>query len=248
MNKIKVGDYLNQAFDGFKENWKPITVVSLIFTLIPYALMFGMAFIIINMVEGMELGEKSGLPTIGPNIAMLVLIYAVMIIGILVIAIFMNGFYKMALKIYSGEKAEIKDFFLDSKTYLRLLCCGFMIVLGTFIGCLLCYIPGLIVAFLCIYACLEVISNPDISPWQAIMNSATLAKKYLEASLICYIVSSLIAVLLAYTGFGFILAYPAQFLVITAVYLRIKELEKAESQAQATEPISAPEPENYTEN
>ena len=117
MQEIDFQDLLIDAWNKFKERWKPLCLASLLGYFIPFVAFFTMYFVILFGV--MRYQEQPELSTLMP-------IFIGCPIFCVILFLFAVGTENYCMKICRGQNPEIKDFFLSGKTYLRIIVASFL--------------------------------------------------------------------------------------------------------------------------
>ncbi|GAB3252933.1 hypothetical protein [Nocardioides dilutus] len=134
-------------------------------------------------------------------------------VGLLVVAaqVFGAGFLRGALGVTQGRPFEARDV-LRTEGLGRIVTTGLVIAGGTFLGSLLCYLPGLAVAFLTQWSLFFVIDRGH-GPREAIRASVDLVRSRLTESLVWFVLAGLVvAAGAALCGVGLLLALPVVLL------------------------------------
>jgi uncharacterized membrane protein len=134
-------------------------------------------------------------------------------VGLLVLAaqVLGAGFLRGALGVTEGRPFEVRDV-LRTEGIGRIVTTGLVIAAGTFLGSLLCYLPGLAVAFLTQWSLYFVIDR-GLGPGAAIRASVDLVTSRLTESLVWFVVGGLVvAAGAALCGVGLLVALPVVLL------------------------------------
>jgi uncharacterized membrane protein len=134
-------------------------------------------------------------------------------VGLVVLAtqVLAAGFLRGALGVTEGRPFEARDV-LGTQGVGRVVTTGLVIAAGTFLGSLLCYLPGLAVAFLTQWSLYFVIDR-GFGPRAAIRASVDLVTSRLTESLVWFVVGGLVvAAGAAVCGVGLLVALPVVLL------------------------------------
>jgi uncharacterized membrane protein len=134
-------------------------------------------------------------------------------VGLVVLAtqVLAAGFLRGALGVTEGRPFEARDA-LATEGAGRVVTTGLVIAAGTFLGSLLCYLPGLAVAFLTQWSIYFVIDR-GLGPGAAIRASVDLVTSRLTESLVWFVVGGLVVVAgAAACGVGLLVALPVVLL------------------------------------
>jgi uncharacterized membrane protein len=134
-------------------------------------------------------------------------------VGLVVLAaqVLAAGFLRGALGVTEGRPFEARDA-LDTRGVGRVVTTGLVIAAGTFLGSLLCYLPGLAVAFLSQWSLYFVIDR-GLGPGAAIRASVDLVTSRLTESLVWFVVGGLVVTAgAAVCGLGLLVTLPVVLL------------------------------------
>ena len=131
------------------------------------------------------------------------------------------GFIKLVNKRIRGEAGTATDVFDGFSQFGPSLLAMILIAIGTFIGCLLLVVPGVIFAFATAFS-FHAIALDGVSASAAIGRSYALVKENLAP---CFVLLLIVVVLNAIGGsiiFGSLLATPFSLIVMTFAYRRLQ--------------------------
>lgn len=218
---------ISEAFNIVKERWQPFVMAGLVAGL-TVAVLMGIFFVIMLGI-GVLGGDR---PVTGLLLFPIILLTYLVIF--MVTGIFQAGMYNMALRAVRGETVEVADLFFAIKAPMPFLLAGLLVGLGTVIGCVFCYIPGVIFAGLSKFTMLYMIDQ-KMAPVDALKASIqTLKENWLMATLF-FIVASLVGSLGTYACYiGIFFTMPIMFVAITLCYRDV--VLKASESAPMREP------------
>ena len=130
------------------------------------------------------------------------------------------GLYRGALRVADGQDFKIGDMF-EGYDKAQVVIAALLIAIGTAIGTVLCYIPGLIVGFLTFFTIMFVVDQ-HLSAWDAIKASYKLVTENLGSTLVFYILAGLILLVSAcICGVGLLVGIPVVLLALGYTYRRL---------------------------
>ena len=141
------------------------------------------------------------------------LLVGALAVGLLVLAalLFGAGFLRGALGVTEGRPFEVRDV-LSTEGVGRIVATSLVVAAGTFLGSLLCYLPGLAFAFLAQWSLYFVIDR-GLDTRAAIRASVDLVTSRLTESLVWFVVAGLVvAAGAALCGVGLLVALPVVLL------------------------------------
>jgi uncharacterized membrane protein len=131
-----------------------------------------------------------------------------------------SAYVSSLLDIADGHQPAIGDFF-KPRNFGNVFIAGLIIAVATWIGYVLCIIPGLIVSFLTIFT-IYLVLDRNLSPIDAIKTSSQIARAHVGDTIIAWLLTSLIvAVGTAVCYVGVIVTGPIGALFMTYSYRRI---------------------------
>jgi len=144
-----------------------------------------------------------GISLLAGAVAVALLVLAAQVLG--------AGFLRGALGVTEGRPFEAREV-LGTEGVGRVVTTGLVIAAGTFLGSLLCYLPGLALAFLTQWSLYFVIDR-GLGPGAAIRASVDLVTSRLTESLVWFVVGGLVvAAGAALCGVGLLVALPVVLL------------------------------------
>lgn len=112
------------------------------------------------------------------------------------------GYALVCLKVGRGEPVEMGDLFRGFDRLVPALVTSLILMVGVWVGGLLCVIPGLVVAFLGSFTFHTMVDDADLSGMDAIKKSAALVKANLTDVVVVWLVGLVINALLSATLVG----------------------------------------------
>jgi uncharacterized membrane protein len=195
-----VGDALGYGWERFRASPGPYALGVLVLAVAVALAATGAALLQSTFVE----------VTSGVGVSLLVGAAGV---GLLVVAaqVFGAGFLRGALGVTEGRPFQVRDV-LDTDGLGRIVVTSLLIGGGTFVGSLLCYLPGVAFAFLTQWS-LHLVLDQGLGPKQAVLASIALVRTRLTESLVWFVVSGLVvAAGAALCGVGLLVALPVVLL------------------------------------
>ena len=141
-----------------------------------------------------------------------------MVVGWAALALIYSGMYSAALKQMRGGQIAVGDLFSGTQYYVQALIATVLIGIGTFIGILLCIIPGLLVAGL-VFFTYPLIVDRNLSAMDAIKASIDVTQQNLFSFALFALVCGLIVVLGAIACcVGLLITFPLFIAIVTCAY------------------------------
>ncbi|BBY21187.1 hypothetical protein [Mycobacterium stomatepiae] len=217
---------LKWSWAKFQQN-----VSALIVPVLAYAVVITV-FALIAALLPMAFGESTsttyansyGETTSGVDIAYGPASIAVMIVGyvlLFIAVIFMHaGLLSGALDIADGKPVSIGTFFRPRNVG-PVFVAALLVGVGTVVGSILCFIPGIIFAFLTLFSLAFVIDR-SLSPVESIKASIAVARANIGPSLLSWLVQYAVVLVgeLA-CGVGMIVAFPVAVLIQVYTYRKL---------------------------
>ncbi|WP_231639752.1 hypothetical protein [Mycobacterium sp. Marseille-P9652] len=251
---------MGQAF-----NWSWKTFTSNATALIVPTLVYGVIVSILAALTGFlpaALGEQTSTTftddngqtfgstsvTLGPaSVAVMVIGYVLIFLAATVMH---AGLLTGCLDLADGRPVTIGSFF-KPRNLGRVLLTALLIALGTWIGMILCIIPGLIFAFLAIFAIPYVVDR-SLTPFESFKASFTTVRSNIGGTLLSWLVQMaalLVGELLCLVGL--VVGFPVAQLILTYTYRKLSGGQVAPVQEQqpgyqAGPPPSYPGPQPYS--
>ncbi len=192
-----VGDALGYGWARFKGGgFRPYVVGAVLL-----ALGIMLASVIGVLLRSRFVGSSTSL---GTNLLVGALVLGLMVTVTQVLA---AGYLRQALVVVDGGVFRAREV-LSTDGLGPVVLTSLVIGAGTFVGSLLCYLPGLAVAFLGQWS-LYFVVDKGLGPWDAIRASVDLVRSHLTESLVWFVVAGLVvAAGAALLGVGLLLALP----------------------------------------
>lgn len=226
MKEIDFQDLLIDAWNKFKERWKPLCVASLLGYFVPFiAFMVGYMFILFGFMASTKYGYE-------PDVAAFIPLFIALPILFIVLFLFTIGTENYCMKICRGENPDNKDFFLPAKTYLRVIAAEFLVMLIANIGIIVCIVPGLILLFFFSLVSYAVIDHPELGIIDCMKLSWRLVKQYWKPILILDIIVYALQSVISSTVVGLIPVVPFGILVTSLLYTKFNDESAAQTQPQ----------------
>jgi uncharacterized membrane protein len=205
-----LGDALTYGWEKFRANVGPIltaVVVYVVGSVVVFGLLYATIF---AAARGGDAGLAGAL-----------FVGAIMVVAITLLAFLVQaGLIRGALAITRGERPTTAHFFTTDKLA-PVVGASLLVALATGIGSLLCYIPGIVVAYLTQYT-LYFLIDKDMAPMDAIKASFNFVKDNLGNVIIWFIVSYLITIAGAILcGVGLIVAIPVSLIGTAYTYKKL---------------------------
>lgn len=191
----EVGDALSYGWAKFQANMQQILIAAVIL-IVALGVMFAVGFgIMAALTSNVECNYDNNMNYScdgGTGFIMGMIIYALVIALVFVVAqVIGAGIIRGSLAITEGRAFDYKEILKTDKIG-PVLIASLIIAAATFVGIILCYLPGLIVGFATSYTLYFVIDK-NMSPVDAIKASVNLVKDNLGPTLIWYIVGGIVA-------------------------------------------------------
>lgn len=144
-----------------------------------------------------------------------------------VVGYIVSGFvYRGALDETEGRKFSVGDT-LDRVPVGPVVITSILVSIGVVVGTLLCFVPGIIFAFLSFFALLFVVDQNQ-SPVDAIKSSFSLVMANLGSSLLLALLAFVIILIGAFLcGLGLFVAYPVVSIAVAYAYKRFQNMPVA---------------------
>ncbi|HRD61526.1 MAG TPA: hypothetical protein PL137_11520, partial [Nocardioides sp.] len=191
-----LGDAINYGWTKFQANMSQILIAAIIFV-VGIGVIAVVGFFIVGALMGS--GDCTYDPNTfetdcdtGPGFILGTIIYALVIAILFVVGqLLAAGIIRGSLGITEGRPFRYEEIFKTDK--LRDVVIASLIVAAlTFVGFVLCYLPGIVVGFMTSYT-LYFVLDKNLAPWEAVKASFNFTKDHLGDTIIWYIVGGLIA-------------------------------------------------------
>ncbi|WP_197504745.1 hypothetical protein, partial [Mycobacterium sp. 852002-51163_SCH5372311] len=226
---FSVGDAFNWAKDKFIQNAQAMVVAAIIYFVgmgIVFGVMYGGTIALATTSTytdsyGYQHTSSSG--GAGALILMLVMYLLIFATAVYMQASFASG----ALDIADGKPVSIGTFF-KPRNLGPVILTALLVFLGVGIGSILCFIPGLIFAFLSIFA-IQFAIDRSLSPVDAIKASIETARANVGPTLLSWLVQyAVILVGQLACGIGLVVALPVAALIQAYTYRKLTGGQVAE--------------------
>ncbi|GLD22701.1 hypothetical protein Mkiyose1386_06940 [Mycobacterium kiyosense] len=222
---FSVGEAFSWAWGKFTKNAAALAVAGVIFV-VGLGILF--AILYTSLIAGMMNASTTTYdPNTGAYQTDASLGAGSLILGLLlglllaVVSFYMQAsFISGSLDVADGKPVTVASF-LKPRNFGPVLLTALLVMVGTSIGSILCYIPGLIFSFLTMFA-LQFAVDRSLSPVDSIKASIALTRANVGPSLLTWLVQ--IAVMLVgefACGVGLIVAIPVAFLIQTYAYRKL---------------------------
>jgi uncharacterized membrane protein len=209
-----VGDAFSYAFTKFKENWGPLVLITLLL-LVGVGLIQGIGNLITNGLVSTPTVDSDGTISGGFFGAAMILSLLFSALSWVVQLIIQSGIIKGVLGLTRGEKFDIGSVF-NGINFGQVIIASLIIGVATFIGLILCILPGIVVIFLTWWTLYFIIDRGQDAV-TAIKSSIDMVSKNV-GSLILLFLASVAAYIVGacLCGVGLLAAIP--IVVIAQVY------------------------------
>jgi len=146
----------------------------------------------------------------------------------------MLGFTNICVKIARGEKASLDDLKLGFQRFGTAFVAAILMGIAMFIGFLLLFVPGIILAFLFSYVFCVMATRPELGAIDTIKESFRLVKANVVDLLVVWAIGMVLTSVLSPTLIGGIAGSAYTMLLISMIYLK----------AVGTVAVQPPAPEN----
>jgi uncharacterized membrane protein len=224
--QFSAGDAFNWAWNNFTKNALALIVPMLIYGVAMAVLVIVMSFILpaigLSMLGGASStsGDGSdagaGLGIFGFFIGMALFSFVFFLAGSYIQGAFISG----GLDIADGRPVDISSFLRPPRNLGSVLVAGLLIALGTAIGYMLCFLPGIIFLFFSMFTIPFVIDR-GLSPVDALKASFTTVNKNLGSALLAYLLVFVVAFIGNVLIVGGLISIPVSLLIMTYTYRRL---------------------------
>lgn len=114
------------------------------------------------------------------------------------------GYALVCIRIGRGEGVEVRDLFSGFERFVPALITSLILGVGVIVGTVLCFIPGIVVAFLGSFTFHAMVDDENLSGMDAIKRSAELVKANLTDVVVVWLVGLVINAVLGATLVGVI--------------------------------------------
>ena len=246
---VRFGDWISEGWKMFTEQWGTWVLLSLGALIVTALPMLAFTAVIIVFVFANAAQSAAYNRSQPPDAFFFLLFLGIPLLMLVVLplsAYFQGGVYKAAFKQLRGGRIEFRDLFSGGDVFLPLL--GEIILIGilTFIGGMLCVIPGLIVGGLLMFSVPLTIER-RLGVIDAMRTSFEMTKGHLVLFTLFALLLQLIVGAGSYVCYvGILATYPLQFTMTAVAYRDCFGLAGARSfvppQGPPVSPYSAPTP------
>ncbi len=207
-----LGDALSYGWAKFQANVGQILLAALVL-LLAIGVMVGVGIgIQAALLEPAQINQTTGEIDTGSGFIASIVVSALTGALIFIVASLIGaGFVRGALGVADGRPFQFQELVRTDKLG-PVLVATLIIAAASFVGTILCYLPGLVVGFVTSYT-LYFLLDQDLPPVEAIKASVLFVKDNLAATLVWYIVGGLVA------GAGFILCGVGALVSVPVVLL-----------------------------
>jgi uncharacterized membrane protein len=215
-----VGDAFGYGWKKFTENVGPILIAMLVFFLIG-AVIYGLQYLVqsVTAPETTVVSGENGFVVrqSGSGLLGVLVSFAFSVIGFLWNYLVQAAVARGGLAVTEGRPIVLGELLSLNKLG-RIILAGIILGLLSFVGLLLCILPGLIVIFFGSYF-VYFILDQDAGAWDSIKASFTFVKDNLGSLLLLFILS-VIAIFVGalLCGIGLLVAYPVVFIAHAYAY------------------------------
>lgn len=205
---------IGEAFELLKVKWAPFAVA----TLLIYVAMFVAYIVGVVLLAGVIGGLSSAM---GDNaaLAMIPMMFVVGLIFAAVGAVAVGGLTNMAFKAWRGQEVAAGDVMSGFSMFMPLAIGMLIVYVATFLGYIVCIIPGLIIAGLSMYT-MPLIIDKKMAPMEAFKTSIDMLKPQMWMALGFMLVIGLIAQIGSYLcGVGALFTIPLAILALVRQYM-----------------------------
>lgn len=214
---------LEQAWNKFIANWKPLCISSLIGYFLPFLIFFVLEFGILMSLSSLAQYAHDNQMTFGSLIGFGVFFLIIECVVIL----YSVGIINYCIKLCRGENPLPKDFFLPISIYLKLIASFFLIFIACCIGMVFCVLPMFIVLFFTALVNYIIIDHKDFGVIDSIKYSCKLIKQNWKIALVTLLILYALNFLIANTIVGMVPMLPFSTLVTTLLYFKLEEAPTA---------------------
>ncbi|MFT4124829.1 MAG: hypothetical protein QM662_01190 [Gordonia sp. (in: high G+C Gram-positive bacteria)] len=221
--EFSVGESVGWAWSQFKSNPVPMILPGVVLLVLEVVFFFVYFLALSGLIVGTEtVNDQYGtheIPT-GFNFVGLIVSSLAVLVFYAVILCLQAGMVSGAIKVANGEPIETTTF-LVPKNPGQVIVTALLVALFTGLATVLCYLPGLIAAFLLQFAVLFTVDR-DLAPMDAVKSSFTLAKDSMPSTLLSWIVTAALTFVGSLAcGLGIIVSWPVAQLFLAHAYRRL---------------------------
>ena len=217
MQEIDFQDLLIDAWNKFKERWKPLCLASTVGYFLPLVIMMTVfAMFFFRVMDAARYGNAN-------DVSAPVFLFVTIFVFAVVILLFSVGTENYCMKICRGGNPTYKDFLLPFNVYLRLFGASFIAALLINLGVIVCVIPGLVLAFFFSFVTYAVIDHPELGVISCIKHSCLLVRRYWKPILILLLIDYAIQSVIGGTIIGLIPCIPFRILLTSLLYTKFND-------------------------
>jgi uncharacterized membrane protein len=222
-----VGDAFSWAWNKFSKNAAPLIIATIVYALIVgvlYGIFIGLAFALAPEQKvtsyspyggGYEYSYSAGFG-FGSYIVLAFGAIIAMIVGFAI----QSAYTSSLLDIADGQQVDIGSFF-KPRNLGTVIVAGVIVAVLTGIGYVLCFIPGIIVAFLTMFTVYALLDR-NLAPFDAIKASVEITRANVGNAIVAWLISAaIVAVGVAVCYVGVIVAAPVASLFLVYTYRRL---------------------------
>ncbi|MGO1317074.1 MAG: hypothetical protein ACTMIR_08580 [Cellulomonadaceae bacterium] len=215
--QVQIGDAFSYGWTKFQQNVGPILL-----GVLAYVVVIG---VVVGIFTGILIGGSAAAadPYGNNNAAGALLGFGGLALAALLmflVAFMQAGVTRASLEISHGRRVSFATFF-QFADFGKVILAVLLVGLGTAVGTMLCYLPGLVFGFFAQFTLFYVIDK-GLGPVDALKASFSLVNKNLGTVVVLYIgvlIASALGTLLCYIGL--IVTFPVALLATTYVYRRL---------------------------
>ncbi len=212
---LSVGAALSYSWTKFTQNIGPLVVVVLV-AFLAFGILYGIGIALGSAVGGASYSGDSSVGFAFGGVSA-VLLYAFLALGYVAMMIISLGLMRATLDITAGRPVSFQSVFNFSDLGGALVT-AIVVGLATAIGSMLCYLPGIVIAFFTMYAILFSLDK-KMPVMDAVKASFEMVKNNVGPSILILLVAGLIAgVGGAVCGIGALVTYPMAMIMLAYAY------------------------------
>ncbi len=224
--QFDVGDAFNWSWKTFTNNATALVVPALVYFAIVGVLIALTALVpsALGQQTSTTFTDETGQTFGTTNVTLGPASFAVMVVGyiltFLAAAVMHAGFLSGCLELADGRPVTIGSFF-KPRNLGRVLLTALLIALGTWIGLILCIIPGLVFAFLAVFA-IPFVVDRSVTPFEALKASFTTVRSNIGSTVLSWLVQTAALVVGEVLCLvGLVVGFPVAQLVLTYTYRKL---------------------------
>jgi uncharacterized membrane protein len=224
--QFSAGDAFNWAWNKFTKNAAALIVPMLIYGLAMLVLVLLMSFVLpaiglAALGPGGSSGDSAGSAAAGAGFFGFLLSSALFSFVLFLAGFYIQGaFVSGCLEIADGRQVSISSFLRPPRNLGSVFLAALLIAIGTAVGYMLCFIPGIIFAFFSMFT-IPFVVDRSLSPVDAIKASFTTVNKNLGSALLAYLIVVAVALVGNAVCVGGLISIPVSLLIMTYTYRRL---------------------------